>query len=90
MKAIGRRNITFLMLKYSGNLENFVMIDNDGLESTISDVIDYDALTHVYTVEFTNGEILQISDKNRYEFKIPDITNIIDIKKPNKKRKRFR
>ena len=64
--------------------------DDKEYEKEVEKVLDYDSITHVFRIKFKDGDILNISDKDRYVVKIPiNISNDI-IHKPNKKRKKFK
>lgn len=78
------KNLMFLMLT-----NNYIGATIELEEGTkvIEDILDYDSLTHVFIVQFTNGDIQQISDKLRVKVILADA--IIDSKvrvKPNIKR----
>jgi len=68
--ATQRKNMMFLMLSnnYIGTTVHF----EDEDSKVIKDILDYDSLTHVFTVEFENNDIQQISDKLRYLIELPD------------------
>lgn len=64
---IQRKTMTFIFGlgadKYEGAFLFFSEEPND--YKIIKTITDYDSLTHVFTVEFTNGDVQQISDKIR-------------------------
>lgn len=77
------KNIMFLVLKdiYVGT--KIYLKDED--PKIIKDILDYDSLTHVFHVEFTNGDRQQISDKTRFKVEFADADIHEKVKQtPNK------
>lgn len=84
--ATQHKNIMFLAL--TNNYIGTTIYLDDGAK-VIKDILDYDSITHVFNVEFENGDIQQLSDKTRYKVEFP--TSTLDTKvrrRPNKRRGR--
>ena len=79
--ATVKKNLMDLALRQS--LIGAQIVTSEGTK-TISEFIDYDSMTHSFTIEFTNGDIQEISDKLKFEIVI-DANNKAK-KNPNKKR----
>jgi len=90
--AIIKNNLMNLALKQKIIGSKIYYIDNDGdgeldASSVIND-FDYDSMTHTFTLMFDNGEIVEFSDKIKYDLEIPD--NSVNLLIPNRKRKKHR
>ena len=87
-----KNNLINLALKQKiiGSRIFYTDVDGDGVldASSIIDDFEYDSMTHTFTLQFDNGEIVEFSDKMKYEFEIPNDA-VIELK-PNGKRKKHK
>ena len=84
-----KENKNLLFLWIEGLLKGAILYMENDEPKKVKEILNYDSITHTFRLKFTDGDILVLSDKDRYFCKVRKPNIQIDVK-PNKKRKKFK